>query len=116
MLLYCDQCGTKHGYDIDIPKVYKGECGLCHRRLGPMNVMSEEDVEVLVNGIKTDIHEVAGFSIQEVKGFPKGIKIDTIEPQMVNHRMVSPTCVVFFDAGKMVIANPETGKRFKITF
>lgn len=116
MLLYCDHCGTKNGYDIDMPKTHKGECELCHRRLGPMNVMGDDDVEVLVNGIKNDIYELAGFHVHEVKGFPKGTKLDEIEPKMVNHRLVGQNCVVFFDTGKMVVANPETGRRFKITF
>jgi len=114
MLLYCDHCGTKHGYDIDVPKTYKGECELCHRRLGPMNHMGDEDVEVLVNGIKSEVHELAGFQIQEVKGFPVGTKIDDIERKMVNHRLVGQDCVVFFDADRMVVANPKTGKRFQI--
>lgn len=116
MLLYCDHCGTKNGYDIDTPKTFKGECQLCNRRLGPMNVMSDQDVEVLVNGVDVNIHDLAGFKVQEIKGFPVGTKVDCIEPKMVNHRLVNQKCVVFFDAGKVVVANPETGKRFKISF
>jgi hypothetical protein len=116
MLLYCDHCAGKHGYDVDTPKTYKGECELCHRRLGPMNAMGDEDVEILVNGINLEIHDVAGFKVQEVKGFPVGTKIDDIEKKMINHRIVGENCVVFFDAGKMVVANPKKGKRFQISF
>ena len=116
MLLYCDHCATKNGYDIDEDKKEKGECGLCKRRLGPMNVMEDDDVEILVNGINTDIHEVCGFKIHEIKGFPVGVKLEDIEPYMVSYRVASENCVVFFDGRKIVVANPETGKRFQITF
>lgn len=116
MLLYCDHCGTKNGYDIDTPKTEKGECQLCRRRLGPMNVMSDKDVDVLVNGIKTDILDVAGFKVQEVEGFPVGTKTEAIEPRMVTHKMAADNCVVFFDPGRIVIANPATGKRFQISY
>lgn len=116
MLLYCDDCGTKNGYDIDTPEKKKGECQLCRRRLGSMNVMNTEDVQALVNGITPDILNVAGFQVQEVEGFPVGTKTEAIEPRMVTHKMAADNCVVFFDPGKIIIANPATGKRFQIQY
>jgi hypothetical protein len=115
-MLYCDHCGTKNGYDIEPDKKVKGECQLCHRRIGPMNEMTEEDVKVLVNGIEPTIYDIAGFKVEEVEGFPVGKKIDDIEKTMLSHRVVGNNCVCFFDAHKIVVANPKTGKRFTITF
>lgn len=115
-MIYCDHCGTKNGYDIDTPKTEKGECELCHRRIGPMNIMSENDVKVLIDGVEPTIHDIAGFRVEEVEGFVVGKKIDDIEKRMVNHRILGSNCIIFFDAGKIIVANPKTGKRFKITF
>jgi len=115
-MLYCDHCATKHGYDVDTPKIKKGECELCRRRLGAMNFMTDEDVEVLVNGIVPEIYDVAGFKVSQVRGFPVGTKVDEIEPAMVTHKMIGKNCVAFFDPGKIIIANPENGKRLEITF
>ena len=116
MLIYCDHCAKKHGYDVQIPKAEKGECQLCKRRLGPMNVMTDTDVDELVNGIIPETYDIAGFKVVQVKGFLVGTKIAEIEPRMVTHKVLSQKCVAFFDPGKIVIANPENGKRFEITF
>lgn len=116
MLLYCDHCATKHGYDVEPEKKHKGECELCRRRLGPMNAMTDDDVEVLVNGVIPETYDIAGFKAVQVKGFPVGTKIAEIEAKMPIHKVLSPNCVAFFDPGKIVIANPKTGKRFQITF
>ena len=115
MLLYCDHCATKNGYDVDSPKTAKGECQLCHMRLGPMNVMNDEDHEVLVNSIKTEIFEAGGFKAAQVKGFPVGTKIVDIEPTLP-HKIVGNKTVMFFGSERVVFANTETGNKFEVRF
>lgn len=118
MLMYCDHCATKNGYDVDTPKTAKGECELCRRRLGPMNVMEDDDVEVLVNNIDTTIHDFkGGFHVEQVKGFPVGIVTREIEPKM-SHKMLDDDVSLFYDttAKKLVVARQSTGDRIQITF
>jgi hypothetical protein len=115
-LLYCDHCAGKYGYDVDTPKTHKGECQLCHRRLGPMNAMNAEDVEKLINDYDYMDYNLAGFTLEEVEGFPVGTKIMEIEPRMSSHKMMAENCVLFFDAGRIVIANPKTGKRLQVKY
>jgi len=115
MMIYCDHCAGKFGYDVDNPKTAKGECELCHRRLGPMNVMSDEDVEVLVNSIKTDIFEAGGFQVIQLKGFPVGVKMSDIEPTLPS-KPLSKGVVIFFDSNRVVFANAQTGKKIEVRF
>ena len=116
MLLYCDTCAGKHCYEIEPEKKHKGECQLCRRRLGAMNTILDEELDVMVNGIIPETFDIAGFKMVEKKGFVVGTKIAEIEPKMVTHKVLAPHCVAFFDPGKIVIANPKTGKRFEISF
>ena len=118
MLMYCDHCGTKHGYDIDPEKEVKGECQLCRRRLGPMNVMKDQDVEVLVNNIDPTIHDFkGGFHVEQTKGFPVGTVTREIEPRM-SHKMLTDDVSLFYDTTikKLVVARQSTGDRITISF
>lgn len=117
MLLYCDHCATKLGYDVDPSKTSKGECELCYMRIGPMNTMSDEDVEILVNGISTDIFEISDFTVRQIKGFPIGTVPRKIECVM-SQRMLTNDVSMFYDSTdrKLILAKLSTGKRIQITF
>jgi hypothetical protein len=115
MLLYCDWCGTKHGYDITPNKKSKGECGLCHKRLGPMNEMTDADVEVLVNNISQEVFIAGGFKVQQVKSIPVGTIVTEIYPGL-QHKIIGHDTVAFFGGKKLCVYHPSTGKRIEITF
>jgi len=117
MLLYCDTCARKMGYKIDEAKTSKGECELCHMRLGPMNYMPDDVVETLVNSISTDVFKAADFSVRQVRGFPVGTVVREIEPKMF-HKMLTDDVSLFYDSSsrKIVLARPGSGKRIQITF
>lgn len=114
-LLYCDQCADKFGYKIQEKKESKGECGLCHMRLGPMNNMSDDDFDHIVNSINPEIFEAGGFKARQLKGFPVGLKVQEIEPTLP-HKIVGNQTVMFFASERVIFANTQTGKKFEIRF
>lgn len=114
-MLYCDKCAV----DYDRPHTTErqvGECEICKRRMGNMNIMPDDVYEEITNGINTEEIDVSGFTVQEVKGFIPGTKTNDIEPNVLIVKKVAPNCAVFFDNKRIVIADPKTGKRFQIKY
>lgn len=111
-MLYCDRCANEHGYAITTEKE-KGECELCHRRLGSMNVMT--DLDEYVNNIATDVVKIEGLEIKQVKGFVPGTHVDKIEPG-AHHKLLTDTKVLYHWADRLVIADTKSGKRVEIRF
>ena len=114
MLLYCDHCAKINNYPIT-PKKEKGECQLCNRRLGSMNIMGSEEVDEKCNNISKDIYEMAGVKIRQVEGFVPGTSVDAIEPGM-NHKFLTPEKLLFYASDHLVIADAVAGTRFRIDF
>lgn len=114
MLLYCDKCAELHKYLIT-DKKEKGECQLCRRRLGSMNVMGSSDLNEKVNNISHEVLELAGLKIRQVEGFVPGTDINAIEPGM-NHKMLTPEKLLFYASDHLVFADTEQGTRFRIDF
>lgn len=113
-MLYCDKCADEHGYDITTEKE-KGECELCHRRLGSMNVMHEEGVEGIVNNIQKEEINVAGIKIKQIIGFVPGTALGNIEPGSP-HRFLTDKKVLFHKSDSLIVADIQTGKRVEIRF
>jgi len=112
MLLYCDKCATESGNPIT-EKKEKGECGLCKRRLGAMNVMDSVKEKQLIANISNNIFEIDGIRITQVEGFIPGTKIDEIESG-TPHRILKGDRVLYFGFDELIIAIPSTGKRIRI--
>lgn len=113
MLLYCNECGDSNGYPRT-PETLKGECGLCHRRLGSMNVMNNEQ-RFIDQNISPDMFETEGIRMRQIEGFVPGTKIDDIEPG-APHRVLNDDRILFFGAKRLVIAIPSTGKKISIGY
>jgi len=114
MLLYCDKCAEKSGNPITEKKV-KGECEMCKRRLGSMNVMESAVHNSIVNNISTDTVDIEGIEIKQVEGFVPGTKLDEIEAGLP-HRILREDRVLYFGSKELTIAIPSTGKRIQISF
>jgi len=114
MLLYCDKCAVKSGNPITEEKI-KGECGMCKRRLGAMNVMEEETHKKIINNISTETLEIEGIQVKQVEGFVPGTKLDEIEAGLP-HRILREDRVLYFGSKNLTIAIPSTGKRIQINF
>jgi len=114
MLLYCDKCACESGHPITEDKV-KGECELCKRRLGSMNVMDSAKHKQIVNNISSNSLDIEGIQVKQVEGFVPGTKLDEIEPGSP-HKILREDRVVYFDSKFMTIAIPSTGKRIRIRF
>jgi len=113
MLLYCNKCAIESGNPITEEKV-KGECGLCKRRLGPMNVMdSAKYKQLLTNNISSEILEIEGVQIRQIESFIPGTRIDEIEPTLP-HRILKEDRILYFGTNDLIIAIPSTGKRIHI--
>lgn len=116
MLLYCDSCASKHGYDIQSTKKSKGECGLCHMRIGPMNELTDRDMQFITNNISKDVVKISGFTIKEIAGFPVGTKVPEIDPTSPRYKVIANNCVIFYGVGNITLALTTTGKRIQIDF
>ena len=114
MLLYCDKCASESGHPITEEKI-KGECELCRRRLGSMNVMDDHKHKNIINNISADVLEIEGIQVKQVEGFLPGTKLDEIEPGSP-HKILREDRVVYFGAKYMTIAIPSTGKRIRVQF
>ncbi len=114
MLLYCDKCAGKSGNPITEEKV-KGECQLCKRHLGSMNVMDNHTHKDIVNNISMDVLNIEGIQVKQIKGFIPGTKLDEIEPGSA-HRLLKEDRVLYFGSSSLTIAIPSTGKRVRISF
>lgn len=112
MLLYCDKCAGESGHPITEEKI-KGECGLCRRRLGSMNVMDSGKHKQIINNISDETLEIEGIRVKQVEGFVPGTKLDEIEPGSP-HRILREDKVLYFGANGLTIAIPSKGKRIRI--
>lgn len=112
MLLYCDKCASESGHPITEEKK-KGECEICKRRLGSMNVMDDQKHNTIVNNISTETFDIEGIQVKQVEGFVPGTKLDEIEPGSP-HRVVREDRVLYFGSNELTIAIPSTGKRIRI--
>ena len=110
-MLYCDRCADEHGYDLTTEKE-KGECELCHRRLGSMNIMIDVDSMITVDSQAVNIE---GLVIKQVKGFVPGTHLDKIEPG-AHHKLLTDTKVLYHWSDRLIIADTKTGKRVEIRF
>lgn len=114
MLLYCDPCAKTHNYPIT-DKKEKGECQLCNRRLGSMNIMDSDEVDQKCNNISKEVFEMAGLKIRQIEGFIRGTSVDAIEPGM-HHKFLTPEKMLYFASDHLVFADTEKGTRFRIDF
>ena len=111
-MLYCDQCGNVRDYPIQDKKEEKGECEICHAKAGPMNFTADE--ELPISDIVPFAVDMAGFEIQEVKGFPVSPpRTDFINPGNPHTRFKGDG-VVFIMKDCIEVAIPKTGKRIQI--
>jgi hypothetical protein len=113
-MLYCDGCAKANGHEITSQK-QKGECELCRRRLGTMNVMPDNVVDSHINNVKKEDFSAAGIKVKQVPGFVPGTNLDAIEPG-APHRFLSETKVLFHQSNRLIIADMESGKRVEINF
>lgn len=113
-MLYCDNCASIYGHVIiNSEDKQKGVCAICHRYAGPCNFVEDEKLEF--NNITSDPVELAGFQINEIKGFPIGQRIDMIDPG-IPHKIVGNKKVVFYRKDSVVVGDMNTGKRVEIKF
>lgn len=113
-MLYCDRCAKANGYDLTIQK-QKGECELCRRRLGDMNIMPDDVVDGHINNVKKECFSAAGIKVKQVPGFVPGTNLDVIEPG-APHRFLSETKVLYHFPHHLVIADLKSGKRVRVNF
>lgn len=110
-MLYCDRCGKEREYPIQEDKTKKGSCEICHAIAGPMNYTPDE--ELPISDIVPYAVDMAGFEIQEVKGFPvRPPRTDFINPGNPHTRFSGG--IVFIMKDCIQVAIPETGKRIQI--
>jgi len=114
MLLYCDSCGRERNLDLTDERVH-GECEICRRRLGKMNVLQKDELDEKVNNVKKEVWECCGLKVQQIKGVLPNTPLESINPGM-SHRIIGPDRVLYFDARKMIIVSPSTGKQVQISF
>ena len=110
IMLYCDTCAKMFDYHIQEQKTIKGECELCHQRLGGMNVLDlkfDDSPKVL-------LHE-GGFLIRSISNFPVGLKTTDIEPTMPC-KVIGKDVVIFFGTNKVILARPSMGTKIEISF
>lgn len=110
-MLYCDGCGSQRDYPIQQEKKEKGSCEICHAQAGPMNFTPDE--ELPISDCIPFAVDMAGFVIQEVKGFPVSPpRTDFINPGHPHSRFRNGVVFIMKDA--IQIAIPKTGKRIEI--
>lgn len=115
-MLYCDVCAVDFGYKVSLPaQRQKGECEICHRRLGSMNVMPEDEEKSMTENISTELFQAAGFIVSEISSFPAGLKPSDIEPTLPC-KIIGKDTVAFMAPEKLILAHPSTGKKIEITF
>ena len=112
-MMYCDECASKQEYLVLTDKKEKGTCEICHRFIGPCNVMADEFLPF--NQINKIGVEIGGFSIKEIGGFPIGKRVDMIDPG-IPHKFVGDKKVVFQRKSSVVFGDLVTGKRIEIQF
>jgi len=113
-MLYCDSCAKTREYRIhsNEDKV-KGSCDICHKYAGPCNFIPDEDLEF--NNITSEPVSIAGFTVQEIKGFPIGQRTDMIDPG-IPHKIVGDKKVMFMRKNSVVLADMNSGKRVEVLF
>lgn len=108
-MLYCDKCAESSNLPIT-PNKEKGECDLCKLRLGSMNVKADEN-----DVVEHEALDICGLTVQQIKDFYPGTKLDKVYPGS-QHRIVAPDRVVYFLPGKLVVAQPSTGKQVQLKY
>jgi hypothetical protein len=111
MLLYCDVCAEKYGYETTLHKE-KGGCHICQKRLGSMNVMMEGIDEYYED---REHKKIGPFKFKQLKNSFPGAPPTTIEPRLSSRRLNDDT-ILFFNGNHMIIARPSTGEKVKIDY
>jgi len=123
VLLYCDPCASDNGLVIQNHKRVKSTCQLCHRFIGPLNEVIEEDV--VPNDIPAESIKVGSFEIQQLPNFMRGMPPKDIYPTLP-YTSKSQDLIIYFpsleddEEGRktLIIANPYAtkthGEQFRI--
>jgi hypothetical protein len=109
-MLFCDKCGEEHKFEAVGQQ--RGECDICHQRIGTMNIMSS----VYLNKLKETegkICEVAGVRVRQIESIIPHQKLSTIHPDMIHKRLTTDK-LVFMNNSKVIILNETTGHQVEI--
>lgn len=114
-LLYCDQCGVLRGYEIPSPLgTEKGECSICRRRMGTMNIMFNSDTDRMEDIYEEEI-KLCGFSIEQLIGFVPNTPIYNIHPE-TPATILSKDCTLFIEPDRIILTRSSTGEKIEIRF
>lgn len=113
MLLYCDHCARKHNYGFTITKDH-GDCELCGKRVGRMNVMKSKDVKWFTQVTSKAAIKMCGFTMKQIEGFVPGTAPDLLHPGM--RRIVLTQDKMLFQGADELIMTTVYGKQFRVTF
>lgn len=109
-MLFCDKCGEIHGFQAVGQQ--KGECDICHQRIGTMNVMDQTYLDNLKN-VPENVCEVAGVRVRQIESLIPHTQISTLHPDMIHKRITSDK-LLFMNSSKVIILNETTGHQVEI--
>jgi hypothetical protein len=113
-LLYCDQCASDRGLEIQEKKVIKGTCEVCQKRIDFLNEkISGRNGKRSVN--------IGSFQVKKLEGFLPGLSPQSVHPNMP-YRIISNMTIYFpsIKEGKgkrsIIVADHENGEQIQLIF
>lgn len=113
-LLYCDQCASARGLEIQENKTIKGTCELCQKRIDFLNEkFSSKNGSRSVN--------IGAFKVKKLEGFLPGLPPQSVHPNMP-YRIISNMTIYFpsIKEGKgkrsIIVADHESGEQIQLIF
>lgn len=110
-MLFCDQCGKKYGFDAVAQE--RGECDICHQKIGVMNRFSETYLDALKD-VETETFTAAGMTVKQIESLIPRQPIDKMHLDMI-HKRINRDNIVFMNSHRVIILNESTGYRIEIS-
>ena len=110
IMLFCNQCGEKHGFQSVGQQ--KGECEICHQRIGVMNIMDDNMLKSF-KAIDNTEWVCCGFKAKQVEGIIPNMPIENLYLDM-QHKILSNNKIMFIGSDKLLLLDRSTGKQIQI--
>jgi tRNA G26 N,N-dimethylase Trm1 len=111
IMLFCDQCGAKHNFESFGQT--KGECDICHQRIGTMNIMDTSYINKLKD-VDPNIFEIAGIKVRQIESIIPHQQISALHTDMI-HKRINTDKLLFINSNKVIILNETTGSQVEIS-
>jgi hypothetical protein len=109
-MLFCNHCGEKHG--LQSVGQQKGECEICHQRIGVMNVLDDNVMKSFKDFDSTE-WVAGGFKAKQVEGMIPNMPIENLYLDM-QHKILSNNKIMFIGSYILLLLDRSTGKQIQI--